>query len=191
MKKYLKKLIAVAILLAALTGCATDNRLNYDQPTGAVSDMSAYSDVKTGNFYDLTVGQVVQLMDDQKTTIVYFGEAGCAWCEELVPVLDSYADKYGYGINYVDYSLKDNQKDTDSMDTIMERCGNKIGVDETGEPIFYFPTIMYLQSGTVVGLHIGTVSGHNAREAKMTEKQLAQLNYLLDQEFAAITVPVQ
>ena len=77
------------------------------------------------------------------------------------------------------------------MDELMDLCGDKINTDVDGEKVFYFPTIMYIQKGVVMGLHIGTVNGHNAREEKMTESQLKYLNYLLDESFKALTEPAK
>ena len=120
--------------------------------------------------------------------IVYFGESGCAWCKELVPVLDEVCGDFGYNIGYVDFLLESNSSDTTSMDAFMDLCGDKISTDSSdGQKVFYFPAVVYFQKGVVLGLHFGTVSGHDAHVAKMTDAQKARLKYLLTEEFAAVT----
>ena len=179
----MKKLFICLLCVLALLGCHR-KEIIYDQAEGEAADMSWY-DISNDNFRycDITVFQ--QLVADGKTTIVYLGYENCPWCRELCPMLNEFLREYEFRAYYYDIELGENGN-AENLQIIEDTVKELLETDSEGKPILYSPTIIYLQYGKPIVLHEGTVNSHNARERKMTEREVERLRFNLRKEFETL-----
>lgn len=181
----MKKLIVCIIILLSLLGC---NRAPvYPQPEGNTSDMSGYAGLKSEQFVDIDLDGILNLFEEKKTAIVYFGYSSCPWCNALVPVLNEVSTEKQMKLYYLDWHADINYQN-EKIFEIVDICDEAGLIEEhnaDGTGIFYFPTILYLEKGVPVLLHSGTVSGHDGSEG-LSEKQTARLRYMLEKEFDSL-----
>ncbi|MBR2792885.1 MAG: hypothetical protein IKE12_09555 [Erysipelotrichaceae bacterium] len=182
MKKTL--LFLVCAMMIILTGC--DKTVEYDQPEGHVCDMSGYG-YETENFYYINLDTMFDLMDQKKTFIVFLAHLGCPWCEELLPVLDRISVEKEMKVYYLNSLSDETVKDQEGLDKLLELASEYV-TEEDGKPVLWAPSIFYVQQGKIIDVHEGTVNTHPARERKMTEKEVARLEYNLRKEFDALLV---
>ena len=179
----MKKLFICLLCVLALLGCHRKEVI-YDQAEGEAADMSWYG-ISNDNFRccDITVFQ--QLVADGKTTIVYLGYENCPWCRELCPMLNEFLREYQFRAYYYDIELGENGN-AENLQIIEDTVKELLETDSEGKPILYSPTIIYLQYGKPIVLHEGTVNSHNARERKMTEREVERLRFNLRKEFETL-----
>lgn len=176
----MKKILCLLLVLL-MSGCSS--KIEYDAPSSAISDMSGYNGLITQQFYDETVDHFLQMVEQKKTAIIYFGYDSCVWCNCVVPILNEVSIEKQLPIYYIDHHKSVNSDNVEGMKQVNEVLKDFLDRDDTGELAFYFPTIVYLQQGVVVDVHIGTVSGHDATVSGLSEKQAARLKYVLEKEF--------
>ena len=170
------------MVLLLLAGCTTDKGYEYPQPSGTLSDMRLY-DVADGQFYDIAVDEILTLIEEGRTAIVYMGHATCNWCQALVPVLDEVSREKDMKMYYMNFDSRVNYDNAEGIFRIVDML-TEAGLNDAGdEDTFYFPTILYIRQGKIINAHQGTVNGHDADVAPLSEKQRARLVYQLEKEF--------
>lgn len=181
----MKKLFVLLIVLLSLVGC---NRAPvYPQPEGNTSDMSGYGGLESEQFVDIDLDGILNLFEEKKTAIVYFGYASCPWCNALMPILNEVSVEKQMKLYYLDWHADINYQNKKIFD-IVDICDAAGLVEEhqdDGTGIFYFPTVLFIKDGIPVILHSGTVSGHDGSQG-LSEKQIARLKYMLEKEFDSL-----
>lgn len=177
----MKRIVVFLLLLMLMAGCR--QKIEYDQPTGEPCDMSGY-EIETDTFYSMTLEEFYRGCDEEKTMVVLLSHITCPWCQCLVPVVDEVALERKWGIYYIDADVEflNDQR-------ILEMCGRiegKTAVDDEGNPCLYLPSILFVQKGQIMDIHVGTVTGHDATATGLSEKQRKRLVYLLEKEFDAL-----
>lgn len=176
----MKKLLIV-LLAFLLIGCS--KQIEYDYPTGEVADMTGYNGLVSQQFYKCTVDELFELVEAKKTIVVYFGYDSCVWCNCLVPVLNEVSIEKEVPVYYINHHDTANYENIEGMEKVNELLKDFLSTDEDGKLAFYFPTVVYIQLGEVIDVHVGTVSGHDATESGLSEKQAARLKYVLEKQF--------
>ena len=186
MKKSLFVILAVSTI-----GCHKSSK--GGSLNGKMSDMSGYSnfaDQEDHVFYDMTVKDMAEAMDEKKTFAVYFGYDTCEWCLDAVPVINEAAKQTGQTVGYVNTRAEASwQKNTDieDYDLLIEKVGEFLEYDDDGIRHLYAPTLFFIKEGEVVEFHEGTLEGHNARNRAMTPEEREELRLILVEKFAAMT----
>ena len=140
MKKILN-LVFVLLILIGLTACD----YKKEQETDAVKFKKEYESLNNKkaeddkSYREITLrednpfiyadaSEIVQMIEDKKTFIVYFGFAKCPWCRSVLETLDKVAQDSGLDtIYYVDvYDIRDTLE-LDKNDKIIEKSK---GTDE-------------------------------------------------------------
>lgn len=135
-----------------------------------------------------------EIMDvlDEGTGIIYFGFPECPWCRNAVPVLIDAAKKNEIGqIYYFDASkirdvkeLKDGKVVTTKegtkeyyqlVDKLKDVLGPYEGLEDESIKRLYFPTMVFVMGGKVVGTHIGTVDSQKDPYKVLTKKEKEEL----------------
>lgn len=168
------------LALILLAGCHK-KEIIYDQAEGEPADMSWY-EISDDNFRYCDITTIQRLIEEKKTSIVYIGYENCPWCRELCPALNEFLTEYGFRAYYYDIELDDHGS-RENLSIIEDYVKELLETDSEGKPILYAPTIVYIQEGKVIELHEGTVNSHNARERKMTEREMERLRFSLRKEF--------
>ncbi len=191
LKKGIKVLLIIFLSLMVLVGCndkKTDAyrfKTEYESLNNTKSEsgkvIRSLTISENNPFIYKSEDEIVDLIANKETFIVYFGFASCPWCRSILPSLVEISRKYGVStIYYVDvkeirdtYELVDNKpvltkegsygyskllellSDKLSDYTLKDEEGNIIDV---GEKRIYAPNIVGIINGKVEYLETGISS---------------------------------
>lgn len=127
------------------------------------------------------------------TGVVYFGYPECPWCRTAVPMLIQAASNTGleeiYYFNAKDIrdvkSLDDGgnivteKEGTEEYYKLLEVLGDHFwayeGLNDESIKRLYFPTVVFILEGEVVGIHIDTIESQKDARVPLTEEQKSEL----------------
>ncbi len=127
------------------------------------------------------------------TGVIYFGFPECPWCRNALPMLLQAASNQG--LDEIYYFNARDIRDTKSLDEngniITEKEGTKeyyelieIMKDHLGEyeglndesiKRLYFPTVVFVKDGKILGIHVATVDSQTNPKIPLNEKQKEEL----------------
>jgi thiol-disulfide isomerase/thioredoxin len=137
------------------------------------------------------------------TGVIYFGFPECPWCRNITPTLLDVANEFDMPILYINNK---EERDTIKLDEsgnvkiekegskdyyeILELLGDNASVydglnDETIKRI-YFPTVVFVKDGEIVGIHEGTVDSQEDASIYLTVEQQKELKTTLKSFFEKI-----
>jgi thiol-disulfide isomerase/thioredoxin len=213
MKLKLKKIIFPSLLSALtimLTACTNNNNATTETGGGfPSSDMSGYGIEGEHRFYDVTMFEALELLEDETFNgILYFGFPGCPWCQAAVPVMHEASQQTNTDIFYVSRSrdIREDEgwEEADAtmawwlneqieLDWIYEELDEDADEDQEPTPIrpnIFVPQIIHLRNGVVVDEHEGTVDGHvrlgDGTLPELTEEQRTTLLETYIRIFSAV-----
>ncbi|MBR1377169.1 MAG: hypothetical protein IJ565_05130 [Bacilli bacterium] len=198
MKKILVILLAIICILP-ITGCTNDARKfkkEYEKLNGTTS--SSGKEIRSINidsdnpFVYKTASDIVTMIKNEESFIVYFGFASCPWCRSMVTNLIKAAkDTNTKTIYYVDVlEIRDTlalddvgnvyrEKDGDSyymqlisiMEDVLEdytltKDGKTI---KTGEKRIYAPNVIAIKKGVAYDITTGISNKQNDGYAELTD----------------------
>ena len=178
----MRKLLTALAALCFLAGCGSSS---------VKSDMSGYEGFEDTEhvFYDMSVKDAAEAMDEGKTFAVYFGFAKCPWCIAVLPILNETAKEAGLTVGYVD-TRKDpswqSNIDIDDYDLFTERFGEYLDYDDNGILHLYTPHVFFIRDGKTVFEHSGSLEGHIAYEREMSQEEKEELREIYRQGFQAM-----
>lgn len=137
------------------------------------------------------------------TAVIYFGFPKCPWCRNAVPVLIDAAQEVGLDKIYYFNALE--IRDVKSLDEngniIIEKEGTKEynelievlydyldeyeGLNDPSIKRLYFPTIIFVRDGRIIGSHVGTIESQLDANNPLSDEQYQELkdiyvNYMLE-----------
>lgn len=128
-----------------------------------------------------------------KDGIIYFGFPECPWCRNMIPLLIDAVNELGidkiYYFNALD--IRDEKKLDDNGNVVVVKEGTKeykkllqllhgyISVysglnDDTIERL-YFPTVVFVKDGKIIGSHIGTLDSQKNPYKELSKKEKQEL----------------
>ena len=176
MSWYLLSILLVVFLhefihygIAFFLGC--NPAIHFDTAGG-----TGNYNTKTAQFSQQNATKVLNKMHDLKPGIYYYGFPTCPWCQELLPIYQQ--------------TLKNNQTQSYAVNTQKRtftkyqcRILEQMYAKWTKSDDLTVPFIVGTRKDGKVRVHVGTVTGHNAKKRKMTLKQkemlYRQLNSLI------------
>jgi len=210
MKKWISLFIIGIVLLFSFTWCSNEKN------NSIVTDASKFKEEYEGlngkknesngkeyrtleidednSFVYKGVGDIVQMIDEGETFIVYFGFASCPWCRSIIePFMEAVDDLEIYPVYYVDIkevrdtleiskngevvTLKDGTEEyyqlLDRLDFVLEDYVliNDDGKEvKTGEKRIYAPNIVSIVNGEAVGLTDGVSDSQSDPYMELTEE---------------------
>jgi predicted bacteriocin transport accessory protein len=191
--KKIRLMILSLLCISALFTVSCKKKNTGEPMTGKKSDMSGYSnfaDQETHIYYDMTVKQMAEAMNEKRTFAVYFGYDTCEWCLDAVPVINEAAKESNQTVGYINTRAKpswEKNTDIDDYDLLIEKVGEFLEYDENGIRHLYVPTLFFIKDGAVVEFHEGTLEGHNAKLRAMTAEEREELKQILLTKFAAMS----
>lgn len=174
---------------ALLAGCsANETKTTWEK---VKSDMSGYSTLTDEEhvFYDLTVKDMAEMMDEGETFVVYFGFDHCAWCLEAVPLLNEAAKEAEMTVGYINTRADEEWQsnlDIDDYDLVVEKLGDYLSYDNDGVKHLYTPFVCFIKDGSVVYTHEGTIPDHNAKEETLTDEEKEEVKGYYEHGFGEI-----
>lgn len=144
--------------------------------------------------------KVIDLIKNE-TAVIYFGFPECPWCRNAIPVLLDAAKELGIEKIYYYNALSIRDKKTIGEDgnIVVEEEGTKeykelvellynylpvyAGLNDDTIKRLYFPTVLFIKNGEVIGLHTSTVPSQENPYTELTKEQYEELktiyyNYL-------------
>ena len=127
------------------------------------------------------------------TGVVYFGYPECPWCRTAVPMLIQAASNTGleeiYYFNAKDIrdvksldedgNIVTEKEGTDEYYKLLEVLGDHFwayeGLNDESIKRLYFPTVVFILEGEVVGIHIDTIESQKDARVPLTEEQKSEL----------------
>lgn len=127
------------------------------------------------------------------TGVIYFGFPECPWCRNAIPMLIQAASNQGlddiYYFNALD--IRDKKSLDDDGNIITEKEGTEeyyelidilgdylgaySGLNDESIKRLYFPTVVFVKDGKILGSHIGTVASQTNPKIPLDEKQKEEL----------------
>lgn len=141
------------------------------------------------------------------SSVLYFGFPACPWCRNLIPELLKVNEEYQlpiYYYNALDIRDKKHLDDDGNVITdtegskeyykILELLGEKAsrydGLEDDSIKRLYFPTVVFVKGGEVMGVYEGTVASQNNPYERLSKKQKGELFENLEKYFDKMTVSV-
>ena len=205
-KRSILVLIAI-ILLIIITGCSSTSKV--EEKTDALKFKEEYESINGKEVYgnktrELSINEknpivyanandIITMMDNNETFVVYFGFAECPWCRSVLPTLLKVADELDLEkVYYVDVKEIRDQLDVDddgNVITVKEGSEGYIGLlkrfdevledytleydgDEikTGEKRIYAPNVVSVVNGDAKELETGISDKQEDAYQELTEE---------------------
>lgn len=133
------------------------------------------------------------------TGVIYFGFPECPWCRNAVPVLLEAAKETGIDKIYYFNALSIRDKkhlDEDGniivddegtkeykelLELLYDDLGEYEGLNDSSVKRLYFPTVVFIKNGEILGLYIGTVDSQTDSSVALTSAQTEELREIYSQ----------
>ena len=136
MKSKILVVLIFIVSIFVLTSCINKNtdaykfKREYESLNGTkVFDKKVRNIVisKDNPFVYKSAKDIIKMMDNKQSFVVYFGFAKCPWCRSVLPTLDKVSKKEGLDtIYYVDiFEIRDTLKVDENGELITEKKGSK------------------------------------------------------------------
>ena len=150
---------------------------------------------KDNNVKYASFDKVMEFLDNG-TGILYLGFPECPWCRNMVPILIDTAMENEIENSYYfnALSIRDIKKLDDDGNIITTKKGTKDyyklvdklkdflgpyeGLGDDSIKRIYFPTVIFLQGGKIVGSHIGTVDSQKDPYKVLNKSQKKELKQI-------------
>lgn len=153
-------------------------------------------DIKEDNHVVYETAEEIIKRLENGTGIIYFGFKECPWCRNAVPVLINSASALGVdSIYYYDASAIRDQKELNENGEIItkkegtesyykivsllkDHLGAYEGLNDASIKRLYFPTVVFVKEGEILGVHVGTVDSQKDPYqglSKEEEKELSKI----------------
>lgn len=200
-KKILKYVVVVGLFIAFICGCSVE-KIDENRNENALKFKEEYEAVnKTG--LDITIPEnnkmkyasfidVMNLLENG-TGVIYFGFPECPWCRNIVPVLINSAEDteieeilYFNALSIRDKKHLDefgniitDQEGTNEYYQLVEKLSSILGpyegLNDDMIKRLYFPTVVFVKDGKIIGSHIGSVESQTDPSIKLTKAQTDEL----------------
>lgn len=211
MKKFLI-FILLLVTVVTLSGCDTSNSTdNYQDASKFKNDYESLNGqdnngktIRTVNisennpFVYKEASDIVKMINDKESFIVYFGFAKCPWCRSIIETLVEVADDYDVDtIYYVDVlEIRDILKLDDTNEIVTDREGSKYYMKliklldnvlsdynltdaegntvSTGEKRIYAPNVVSVVDGEATLLETGISDSQKDGYQELTDDMLEE-----------------
>jgi len=210
----MKKIILCLIILL-LCGCSSNQKdsLKFKEEYEKLNDVekmdgSYYikmdipkdNPVKYSNYEE-----IMSILD--KTGVIYFGFSECPWCRTAVPILlEALKEKniktlYYYNVlnerdrkELIDGEIVVKKQGTENYYNLVEKMYHFLpeyeGLNDETIKRIYFPTVVFVKNGEIVGLHVSTISSQTDVNVPLTSEQKEQLKSIYKEYISLMNNPV-
>ena len=195
------KKIILCLLLLLCVSCAKEEETVSSLNQGCddacsisayeYADMSGYEGFESEKdvFVETDVKGMLEMLEDNKTFVIYFGFERCPWCIAALPSLYQAAVDNDSIVYYVD-TRKDEGVSSNieiaDYDLLVEAVGEYFELDDDDIPHLYTPYVFFVKEGKVVATHQGTFADHDATSTSLTAEQQAELTQIYNDYFALL-----
>ncbi len=145
-KKYILLCIIVLLFGCEKKNVANDNKNYCNEEKGVCGideeNILGYDELRDENhiFVITSMDEAIQIFENKKNAILYFGYPGCPWCGEAVPIMNICAKKYNQKINYVKTKEKNGKylHTNQQKEKLFSYIKDYLEFDEKGEKTYLF-----------------------------------------------------
>lgn len=165
----MKRLILVILAIFVFVSCT---------PAAPSADMSGYEGfTDTENvFIQTEMDDVLKMLDEGGSGIVYFGFPRCPWCTDALPILNEEAKKVNKRILYV--QTRDMEKNLlyteEQKQRFISHASSLMRKDDDGNYQLYVPFVIVIKKGEIIEDYIG--SGDYSADEEISPEQQEELH---------------
>ncbi len=201
MKKVIVGFLAVFVVISMLTSCTAtpvkeikeEDAIKFKEEYESLNDKSLEVSIPEDNKIKYaSFDDIMSLLTDG-TGVIYFGFPSCPWCRNMIPILlNSAADTDLENILYFNaLDIRDSKHLDDNgniitdkegteeyyqlLDKLTDVLGSYEGLNDPSIKRLYFPTVIFVKKGEIVGTHIGTVDSQTDPTIKLNKQQSDEL----------------
>ncbi len=184
----MKKIVLIFTLMMTLISCgktqgATETEVNETVTiTNSVefntttADMSGYKWLYDSEpaFVEMTLEESVRMFSEGGSGILYYGYAGCPWCERAVPILNEVAKELGVTVYYINVHA---QTTMEAYNELLTYITPILETDSNGEPEFKVPEVIGVKNGEITDHHLALVDGFKIEsdESQLDDSQKEEM----------------
>ena len=199
-KAPLSVAIIALMIMALLSSCSGEGGSGdvSDQPAPFAStepaDLSGYESMMDyegeSRLVETDVDEVIRLMNDKESFIVFFSYEDCPYCNMIMPYVNEVAEETGQQVGYIntrkDPSWQSNI-DIKGYDLVVKYFGDYLQEDENGVKHLYTPVIYCVKNGNIAARHDGVMPEEDIDpDQPLTNSQEEALKETLKEKFETV-----
>lgn len=170
-EKAMFAVVILAFVMASLlASCSNDGGGGDPEDVSApfaqteAADLNGYESMMDyegeSRLVETDVGEVIRLMNDKESFIVFFSYEDCPYCNMIMPYVNQVAEETGQQVGYIntrkDPSWQSNI-DIKGYDLVVKYFGDYLQEDENGVKHLYTPVIYCVKNGDIAARHDGVM----------------------------------
>lgn len=183
----MKKIVLIFTLMMTLVSCgkaqATETEVdetvtitNSVEFNTTTADMSGYKWLYDSEpaFVEITLEESIRMFSEGGSGILYYGYAGCPWCERAVPILNEVAKDLGVTVYYINVHA---QTTMEAYNELLTYITPILETDSNGEPEFKVPEVIGVKNGEITDHHLALVDGFKIEgdESQLDDSQKEEM----------------
>lgn len=174
----MKKIIIAIACFGLLIACSPKELTSYENliiENLELADLKGYNQMSLTDewFKEGSLKLINELILDGASFVAFIGYPGCAYCQDLIPVMASVANDYKVPVLY-DNITKDDIEGIEYT-TFVELASDYLEVGESGDKELFVPYVIMVKSGKIVYHHLGTTKSHDAYERALNEEETKKI----------------
>lgn len=127
---------------------------------------------RNNNIKYITGKDILNKLDNEEPTIIYFGYPYCPWCRSVISTLvDIVIENKISNFYYVDV----NSVDSSTISKLKIKLDDYLDYNEEGVKTLYVPDIYFIKDGDIKFHHVSNVEGYKDPFREMTDNQVKDL----------------
>lgn len=180
----MKKIVLILTALLTLVSCGKQEQevdktvtiTNSVELNTYDADMSGYKWLYDSEpaFTEITLEESIRIFKEEGSGILYYGYAGCPWCERAVPILNKVAKETGVTVYYINVHF---QTTMEAYNELMTYISPILEKDSEGEPVFKVPEVIAVKNGEITDHHLALVEDFKIEsdDSQMSDSQKKEL----------------
>lgn len=180
----MKKIVLILTALLTLVSCGKQEQeidktvtiTNSVELNTYDADMSGYKWLYDSEpaFTEITLEESIRIFKEKGSGILYYGYAGCPWCERAVPILNKVAKETGVTVYYINVRF---QTTMEAYNELMTYISPILEKDSEGEPVFKVPEVIAVKDGEITDHHLALVEDFKIEndDSQMSDSQKKEL----------------
>lgn len=180
----MKKIVLILTALLTLVSCGKQEQeidktvtiTNSVELNTYDADMSGYKWLYDSEpaFTEITLEESIRIFKEKGSGILYYGYAGCPWCERAVPILNKVAKETGVTVYYINVHF---QTTMEAYNELMTYISPILEKDSEGEPVFKVPEVIAVKDGEITDHHLALVEDFKIEndDSQMSDIQKKEL----------------
>lgn len=120
----------------------------------------------------ITGKEILNKLDNEEPTIIYFGYPYCPWCRSVISnLVDIVTENKISNFYYVDV----NNVDAGTISKIKIRLDKYLDYNDEGVKTLYVPDVYFIENGDIKFHHVSNIESYKDPFTKMTDERIKEL----------------